>query len=294
MKAGIMTNFLQLTKPTILILVALTGLTTLVMEGSLVTRPVWSVFMVLMIAVCGGAANSFNQFIERDRDALMIRTRGRRPLPMGRLTPLAALVFSFFLSVISVISFAVFANFLSALLALGTILFYTVIYTLWLKPRTPQNIVIGGIAGAAAPLIAGAALTGSVSPLAWILFFIVFLWTPPHFWALALHYKEDYAAVGIPMLPVTHGEEATRKQILIYSLILVPFTLLQVALGLSGWIYFVVALFVGGLFLQKALRLFRQHHSEGAHRFFLFSIVYLFALFIAMMGDRLYFVRVFS
>ena len=212
---------------------------------------------------------------------------------MGRVSPIGALLFSLSLSVISVFYFAVFAGPLASVLALGTILFYAVVYTLWLKPRTPYNIVIGGAAGAAAPLIACAALTGTLSPLAWVLFMIVFLWTPPHFWALSLHFKEDYAGVGIPMLPLVKGDAATRRQIFWYSLVLVPTTLVQVFMGISGWLYGISALVLGVLFVKKTAQLLREEDNASAYRFFLFSIVYLFTLFVAMIVDHFLFVRVF-
>ena len=268
-------------------LFALTGFTTLVVEGVFLERPIWSLWVVLMIAVCGGAANAFNQYLERDLDAKMQRTKTRRPLPQGKVSPEGARIFAILLTILTGIFFALFTDPIAFLFALGTIVFYSWFYTIWLKPRTPYNIVIGGAAGGAAPLIASAAATGSVSAIAWILFLIVFLWTPPHFWALALHCKKDYADVGIPMLPLIHGDEATRRQIFGYCLVLVPLTLIFYPLKMAGWIYLSVALCSGAYLLYQAGQLFLRKNNEKAFRLFGYSIGYLFLLFVGLIVDRL-------
>src|SRR3990167_3130649 len=207
-----MRAYLELTKPRISLLFATTGLAALVLEGSLSTS--W--ILVLAIFLVGGSANSFNQYFERHIDSQMERTAQKRPLPLKKMSPLSALSFSIGIGVIGLGMLFQWGSLLASLLGLFTILFYSFFYTLWLKPRTPYNIVIGGAAGAMGPLIAWAAVTGTLSWIPLAMFAIVFFWTPPHFWALALCCKEDYAKVALPMLPIVAGEEATRKQIFYY------------------------------------------------------------------------------
>ncbi|MDO8643600.1 MAG: heme o synthase [bacterium] len=292
MRAAIVLDYIQLTKPRILLLVALTGFVALLLEGNAGARPWWTAGVLFMIALSGGAANSFNQFFERTIDAQMERTRQRRPLPQGKISPTGAFVFSLSLSFISVLSLAWMANWLAALLALGTIFFYSCIYTLWLKPRTPYNIVIGGAAGAAAPLIAWGAVRGEIA-LPLILFLIVFIWTPPHFWALSLHFKKDYEKVKIPMLPLVRGDEETRRQILLYSLVLIPTTLLLVPFGGAGWIYLASAAFLGGIFLKRAVKLRHETDNRSAFSFFRYSIIYLFVLLLMLTLDYFFHFKVF-
>ena len=283
-------SYLNLTKPTILLLVGLTGAAGLVLEKSLLAEPVKFILALAGLLLAGGSANSFNQYFERDRDALMERTRTRRPLPLHQLRPKQALIFSISLGILSVVLFVVFFNWLSALLALGTILFYGLFYTLWLKPRTHLNIVIGGAAGAMAPVIAWAASSGSLHWIPIAMFLIIFFWTPPHFWALAMCLKEDYRKVGLPMLPIVKGEEVTTRQIVVYTwwTVLTSLTLLLAGAGL---VYVISALLLGALFIEKSIKLRKVAITSEAGRFFGFSITYLLALFVALIIDSLIKVR---
>src|SRR6185436_16370546 len=206
-------------------------------------------------------------------------------LPSGKIPPMGALGLGFVLAGFSWVTLLTFTNLLAAAIGLISIFYYAVFYTVWLKRRTPQNIVIGGGAGASAPLIAWAAVTGGVGPVAWLLAGIVFLWTPPHFWALALVRHEDYARAGIPMLPVTHGEVETRRQILLYSLVLVPVTLLVWVMGAAGPVYGVPVALLGAVFIARAFGLWRRFDVPRAMGLFRFSILYLFALFLALTAD---------
>jgi len=278
-------NLLQLTKPEIMLLVVLTGMAALVLEGNSWQHPLRFVLVLLGLELAGGSANALNQYLERNIDARMSRTRRKRPLPLGKVTPAEALTFSVSIGAASVILFAVFFNWLSAALAAGTILFYGFFYTLILKPRTHLNIVIGGAAGAMAPVIAWAAVTGTLGWTPWILFAIIFFWTPPHFWSLALCLKRDYETVNMPMLPVIKGDRETRRQIFVYTLWLlaVSLTLLLVRAGLF---YLVFALGLGGYFAWKAYRIWRRDESAPAWGLFKFSIIYLMTLFVAMMIDK--------
>ncbi|HVP06837.1 MAG TPA: heme o synthase [Candidatus Acidoferrum sp.] len=278
-------DFIALTKPTIMLLVLFTGATALVLEGSLLHDPIRFTLVLLGLFLTGGSANALNQVFERSIDARMSRTRRRRPLPLGKLTVAQALTFSVAIGVIGVALFAYFFNWLTALLALATILFYSLVYTLLLKPHTTQNIVIGGIAGAMAPVGAWAAATGGTALAPWLLFLIVVVWTPPHFWALALICKDDYATAQLPMLPVVKGDDATYRQILIYTVVLVGVSLAMMAVG-AGLVYLVPALALGGWFVVKVRQSERRRTPAALHGLFGYSIIYLFALFIAVMLDR--------
>jgi protoheme IX farnesyltransferase len=278
--------YLELTKPRITLLVGITAVPALLLAagGMPPARVLWAALAGTLMA--SGSAACFNMYFDRDIDARMERTR-RRPLPSGRLSPANALAIGFALAALSWATLVVFTNLLAATIGLASIFYYAVIYTVWLKRRTPQNIVIGGAAGASAPLIAWAAVTGQVSVAAVLLAGIVFLWTPPHFWALALVRREDYARAGIPMLPVTHGEAETRRQILLYTLVLVPVTLALVPLGVAGWIYGVPAALLGAAFVLGAWRLARTPSPARAMGLFGFSILYLFALYVALTIDAI-------
>jgi protoheme IX farnesyltransferase len=276
--------YLELTKPRIVLLVLLTGVPALLMAARGLPEPRTVVAAILGTALAAASAAAFNHVFDRDLDAVMLRTR-RRPLPAGVLTPVPALAFAVLLGVASWVVLAAWANLLAAVVGLLSIVYYAVIYTVWLKRATPQNIVIGGGAGATAPLIAWAAVTGRIDLPAILLAAIVFFWTPPHFWALALYRREDYARAGIPMLPVTHGEPETRRQILLYTLGLVPITLAPVWIGAAGAIYGVPALVLGLLFAWYAWRLYRTAEMPRAVRLFRFSILYLFVLFVALGVD---------
>ena len=279
-------NYIQLTKPTIMLLVVFTGSAALVVEGSFLAEPLKFLLVIVGLYLTGGCANALNQYLERDLDAKMERTKNRRPLPSGRLSPARALVFSVSIGIIGVILFAYFFNWLTALLSLGTILFYSLFYTLWLKPNTTQNIVIGGIAGAMAPIGAWTAATNSLSVIPWLLFLIIFLWTPPHFWALALFSKKDYKIVGLPMMPVVKGGDSTRLQILVYTIILVISSLGLLFFG-AGWIYGATALILGALFTRRAFQLYIGKTDKLARQMFGQSLLYLFGMFSAIMVDAL-------
>ena len=281
-------SYLQLTKPRIVLLVLVTALASLVMEGSLLDRP-WQFLLVLCgITMVAGSANAFNQYFERDMDAQMARTRTRRPLPLNQVSPGNALAFAIALGALSVALLFLIANPLSAWLALGTILFYGFGYTLWLKPRTVHNIVIGGAAGAMGPVIAWAAASGGLALAPILLFLVIFLWTPPHFWALALCVKEDYRAVRIPMLPLVRGDAETYRQIEIYSVALVALTLAMPFLRTGGLIYALLALGLGGVFVWKAVKARRLATVRSAWDVFGFSILYLFVLFLGLIADAIW------
>jgi protoheme IX farnesyltransferase len=218
-------------------------------------------------------------------DAKMARTKRRRPLPMGRITPRAALIFSIAIGIGGVALFWVCFNPLSALISLATIHFYAFFYTLYLKPNTAHNIVIGGAAGAMAPVIAWAAVAGSLTYVPWILFLIVFLWTPPHFWALALYLKDDYRAVDYPMMPVSRGDDVTFRHMVGYSIALIAISLLLYDIGVF---YVIVATVLGGQFLRKVLVAQKAQTTESEQRLFRYSIVYLFALFMTMIAEGLW------
>jgi protoheme IX farnesyltransferase len=237
------------------------------------------------IALAAGSANALNCYLERDLDALMDRTRGR-PLPSKQISPPAALAFALTLAVVSTALLNWVAGPATAALGLASILFYIFIYTIWIKPRSSMNAVIGGAAGAAAPLIADVAVHGHVGAAGWLLFAIVFFWQPPHVWAIALFRKDDYERAGIPMMPSTVGDQPTRWRMLGYTLALVPVTLAPVPLGLLGWIYLAAAIPLNAWFVWLAIRVVRERTIAAAREMFHVSLVFLFALFLAMLLDR--------
>jgi protoheme IX farnesyltransferase len=279
-------GYLQLTKPTIMLLVLFTGSTALIVEGSLLSEPIRLVLVLTGLYLTGGCANALNQYFEREIDARMKRTYRRRPLPLGQVSASAALSFSIGVGVLGVLIFVLFFSWLTAMLSLATILFYSVFYTLWLKPNTDQNIVIGGIAGAMAPVGAWTAATGTMDIVPWILFAIVFLWTPPHFWALALYHKDDYVRARLPMMPVVRGDRATLVQILAYTFVLFAVSPSLLFFG-GGWIYLAAALILGGLFIRKLFLAFRSPTTNILRGVFGYSILYLFGLFTAIIVDGL-------
>ena len=280
-------DYLQLLKPRVMSLVVFTGFVGLYLApGHL--HPVLAAIAILSIAVGAGAAGAINMWYERDIDRLMLRTR-MRPLPDGRVSPEAALALGVMLAFGAVTVMGLGVNWAAAALLALAIAFYVLIYTVWLKRRTPQNIVIGGAAGAFPPMIGWAAVTGDVSLASLALFAIIFMWTPPHFWALALYRSDDYARAGVPMLPVVAGRRETQRQILLYTALLAPLTLLPWALGVVGPLYGFVAALLGALFIVCALRLHREPAGSGdraARQMFGFSILYLFLLFALMIVDR--------
>ena len=282
-------DFLALTKPRVMSLVVFSGLCGLLAAPAL--PPVALGFTaILCIALAAGACGALNQWYEIDVDAKMRRT-ANRPLPAGRMDPQAALHFGVGLGGFSVLLMGLATNWLAALLLAASILFYVLVYTVWLKPRTAQNIVVGGAAGAFPPLIGWVAATGHVAALPLMLFAIIFLWTPPHFWALSLFVRSDYAAAGIPMLPVVAGVEATRRQIFLYSLPMAAVAVAPWPLGLTGSIYGVSAAVLSFVFLVLAGRVAANRATEPAgmaaeKHLFAYSVFYLFALFAVLVADR--------
>ncbi|MAG30079.1 MAG: protoheme IX farnesyltransferase [Deltaproteobacteria bacterium] len=277
-------NFLDLTKPRLLPMVLFTGLPVLGMATGGWPSLSFSVLVMTGIALAAASANTLNAYIERDVDALMERTRVR-PLPAGLITPRAALVFGLALGGVSTLLLGWVSGLPAALVAIASILFYVFIYTVWLKPRSIWNAIVGGAAGAAAPLIADAAVNGSIGAAGWMLFAIVFFWQPPHVWAIALYRKDDYKAAGILMPPEVIGDEATRRRVLWYSAGLLPVTLAPCFVGLVGAVYFVVAATMGAWFLYRSWRLFEERTDEAAQGVFRASLVFLFAVFLAMLLD---------
>ena len=279
-------DYLALLKPRVMSLVVFTGFAGLVLApGEL--HPVLSLVAVFCIAFAAGGAGAINMWYDRDIDALMVRTRNR-PIPAGRMVPQKALTFGFATSVIAVIIMGVAVNWVAAALLAFANAFYVFVYTIWLKRRTPQNIVIGGAAGAMPPLIGWAAVTGTMGLESFALFLLIFLWTPPHFWALSLCRTDEYAMAGVPMLPVVVGKNATRRHILIYSMLLVPVSLAPLALGIAGAIYATTAIAMGGGFLFLAYRIIIQRDDGSARRMFQYSIFYLFILFLVLIAERLW------
>jgi len=289
-------DWIALLKPRVMSLVVFSGLVgLLVAPGGI--HPVLAVTAILCIAVAAGASGAINMWYDRDIDAIMRRT-ANRPIPAGRIRPRAALSFGVFLAVASVVMMGLATNLVAAAVLAGSIAFYVFIYTMWLKRRTPQNIVIGGAAGAFPPMIGWAAVTGHVSVEALVMFAIIFVWTPPHFWALSLYASGDYQRAGVPMLPVVSGAKETRRQIWLYSLLLVPVSLAPTLIGMSGLAYGSAALVLGGFFLHAMWRVKRDEQDEAgvsrsndapARAAFRFSILYLFALFTALAADKLVF-----
>lgn len=268
-----------------MLLVLITGGTALILEGSFLSQPIKFVVFLIGLYMTGGAANAFNQYFERDIDARMKRTMKRRPLPMGRISSREAAAFSIILGGTGVMLLAVTFNVLTAGLSLATLLFYSLFYTLYLKPNTPQNIVIGGIAGAMAPIGAWTAATGAVTWTPIILFLIVFFWTPPHFWSLALCYKDDYERARLPMMPVIRGEKSTFRQIQIYTIIVIATSFAYMFTG-GGIFYGVSALLLGAGLIKSTINARKSLDKSALWKLFGFSIIYLFGLFLAMIGDK--------
>jgi len=277
-------DYVEILKPRVMSLVVFTGFVGLVMAPGHI-HPVLAAVAVLCIAVGAGAAGAINMWYDRDIDALMRRTAGR-PLPAGRMMPGEALGFGVVLSVGAVLVMGLAVNWVSAELLALTIGFYVFVYTVWLKRRTPQNIVIGGAAGAFPPLIGWAAATGEVGWGAIALFAIIFFWTPPHFWALSLYRTDDYAAAGVPMLPVISGPRETKRQILLYTLVLWPAVAAPWLLGVAGGLYGAGALLLSMLFTGAAVRVWRDDSDRSARGMFAFSLLYLFLIFSFLLVDR--------
>ncbi|HYG85522.1 MAG TPA: heme o synthase [Azospirillum sp.] len=277
-------DFIELLKPRVMSLVVFTGFAGLVVApGHL--HPVLAAVAVLCIAVGAGASGAINMWYDRDIDAVMSRT-AKRPIPSGRVGPDEALAFGVFLAAAAVLVMGLAVNWVAAgILALAT-LFYVFVYTMWLKRRTPQNIVIGGAAGAFPPMIGWAAVTGGVDLPSIALFLLIFLWTPPHFWALALFRSDDYARAGVPMLPVVEGAEVTKRQMLLYTLLLLPVAVAPFFFGIAGIVYLAGAVVLGALFVLCAVRVLKSTDDKPAKQMFGFSILYLFLLFALLVGER--------
>jgi protoheme IX farnesyltransferase len=278
-------DFVALLKPRVMSLVVFSGLAGLLIAPGQI-HPLIAVVAIFCIAVGSGASGAINMWYERDIDALMARTKSR-PLPAGRMAPETAIAFGVTLAVAAVVLMGLIVNWTAGLLLALAEAFYVFVYTVWLKRRTPQNIVIGGAAGAFPPMIGWAAVTGDVALLPVLLFAIIFMWTPPHFWALALYRSGDYARAGVPMLPVVAGPKATRRQILLYSALLAPLTLTPWALDLTGWLYGVSAAALGAIFVACAVAVRFDETERSARRLFAFSILYLFLLLTAVVADSL-------
>ena len=282
-------DYFALLKPRVMSLVVLTGLVGLYLAPGPI-HPVIAALAVICIAVGAGASGAINMWFDRDIDAVMARTC-ERPIPAGRVEPESALTFGVILAVFAVTLMGLTVNWAAGVLLALTIGFYVFVYTMWLKRRTPQNIVIGGAAGAFPPMIGWAAVTGDVGLGSLVLFLLIFMWTPPHFWALALYRDADYARAGVPMLPVVAGRRETKKQILVYTVLLTPLALAPVAIGLAGWLYGAVAAGLSLWFLQAAVAVWRTGDGNGesdgpAKRMFLISLAHLFGLFAALGADR--------
>ncbi|HLM49585.1 MAG TPA: heme o synthase [Solirubrobacteraceae bacterium] len=277
----VVADYATLTKPKVQSLLLLTTVTTMYVAA---TPPLW-----LVVATCiggylsAGGAGAINHFYDRDIDAGMKRT-ATRPIPAGRIAPRSALIFGVVLAVLAFAWLSLTVNVLAAVLSFSGFLGYVFVYTIWLKRSTPRNIVIGGAAGAVPPLVGWAAATGSLSWTAVYLFAIVFFWTPPHFWALSLLMKDEYAKVGVPMLPVVRGEAETRRQILLYTVLVFTLSFLPACVGLFNWTYHVAAWLLGGTFIALAVVLYRRADRRSALRLYLYSLLYLALLFGAMVA----------
>ncbi len=281
-------SFFALCKPKVSAMIVFTAVI-----GMFMATPGMVPWQLLLAASIGigfssGAAAAFNCLIEQKIDAMMARTRGR-PLPTGQVSVLNTVIFASIIGLIGMWVLYVFVNPLTMWLTFGTFLGYAVIYTVFLKPATPLNIVIGGASGAMPPILGWAAVTNMIGPESLIMFLIIFAWTPPHFWALALYRREDYERVGLPMLPVTHGEKFTREHIVLYTIILFAVAMMPVGLGMSGWIYLVASLALNIGFMAYVIQLWRQYSDDLAKRTFKFSIYYLMLLFAALLVDHYFY-----
>jgi len=285
-------DYYELTKPRVVMLIVFTAVV-----GMFLSVPAWpavmpAIFGTIGIGMAASSAAVFNHVLDHRIDILMMRTRGR-PLPQGKLTEKSALMFAASLCVISMIILWFLVNPLTAILTFFSLIGYAGIYTVWLKRATPQNIVIGGAAGAAPPILGWTAVTNEVTSGALLLFLIIFVWTPPHFWALAIARLEEYRKVEIPMLPVTHGVPYTRLNILLYSILLLLVTIMPYLIGMSGLIYLIAALGLGGYFLYYAIRMYRDHEDEELPmQMFRYSISYLGYLFLALLIDHYFFYQI--
>jgi len=281
-------QFVALTKPRVVSLIVFCAAIGMFLATPGMVPPGLLLSAIVGIWLVAGSAAAVNCLVEQKLDAVMSRTRGR-PLPRGELTSLQTLAFAAAIGTVGLWMLYALVNPLTMWLTLGTFIGYAVIYTVLLKPATPQNIVIGGASGAMPPVLGWAAVTGDVAPQALLLFLIIFAWTPPHFWALALYRTEDFARAGLPMLPVTHGQRFTRLYVLLYTLVLFASALLPFAYGMSGWIYLAAALVLSGIFVAYAVRLYVGYSDALARRTFRYSIAYLALLFAALLVDHYFY-----
>ncbi len=285
---GSIGDFIALMKPRVMSLVVFTALVGMVLAPDQL-HPVLAAIALVCIAVGAGASGALNMWYDADIDACMQRTASR-PIPRGHVTPDEALTFGMILAIGSVLTLGLIINWLAGALLAGTIVFYVLVYTMWLKRRTPQNIVIGGAAGAFPPMIGWAAATGSISIESIVLFLIIFMWTPPHFWALALYRARDYERAGVPMLPVVAGADETRKQIVIYSALLVPLGIWPAFMGFGGPLYALFSIMLGAIFLALAINVHAiregREADKAAKQLFGFSTLYLFGLFATLLLER--------
>jgi len=277
--------YYELTKPRVVALIVFTAIVGMFLSVEGMVPPSVLIFGALGIGLSAASGAAFNHLLDRRADRIMARTSGR-PLPTGTVDTISALIFASALAVGSVLLLVSMVNSLTAVLCFASMIGYAVIYTVWLKHATPQNIVIGGAAGAMPPVLGWTAVTGEVTTDALMLFLIIFCWTPPHFWALALYRREEYAAASIPMLPVTHGQRYTLLQMVLYTVLLLAVSVLPFVTGMSGWMYFVGALVLGVIFLVYVVRLYRNYSDSLSKRTFGFSIQYLAMLFALMLIDH--------
>ncbi len=279
-------DFFSLLKPRVSSLVVFTAFAG-IMTAPVAMHPLMIFITLLCVALSSGASGAINMWYEHKTDALMARTK-KRPIPMGKISPEAALAFGIVVNIFAVMIMGLMIHAMAAFWLLVASLFYIFIYTIWLKKRTPQNIVIGGAAGAFPPIIGWVAATGHLDLFPFLMFLIIFLWTPPHFWALALFRNEDYTKAGIPMLPVTHGFDVTRTQIIFYTILTIIASFSPVYFGMTGLLYFIVALVLNAAFLIFAMRLYIKKDERSSIQLFTFSIFYLFALFLGIILEHLF------
>ena len=282
---SLLADLIEVTKPKVVLLLVFTAIVGMVLSVPGMVPLQQTFFGILGIGLASASAAAINHVVDQRADAQMIRTSSR-PIPMGSLTSAHVLMFAALLGVVAMVLLVAFVNVLTAVLTFLSLIGYACVYTMYLKRATPQNIVIGGVAGAMPPVLGWAAITGEVTAEPLLLFLIVFIWTPPHFWALAIHRRDDYAKVRIPMLPVTHGNQYTRVQILLYTILLILVTIAPYLIHMSGLLYLVAALGLGGWFLFHAIKLQNPDHEKEPIRMFVVSIKYLMGLFAALLVDH--------
>ena len=278
-------NYYELCKPNVVLMMLITALVGSLLASKTLAPLSLIAFAMLGIALCASSAAAINQIIDRKVDANMNRTENR-PIPQGEVSPINASIFALVLGTLGAFILVVYVNALTALLTLASLIGYAFVYTVYLKRATPQNIVIGGLAGAAPPLLGWTAVTNSIDPNSLLLVLIIFAWTPPHFWALAIHRKDDYAKENIPMLPVTHGVQFTKLQIILYTIILILVSLLPFVVLMSGILYLIAALILGTIFLYYSVQLYFNEDNSLAFPTFVYSIYYIFLIFAALLFDH--------